>query len=163
MEWVDYKYADKSTLSVADRKALEKEQDKLEEQQRKLEDQQRDVSHSIREVKEKLGDDKIARMVRNFKLSADHVKLLKQMSFLFYKEGGDYVLIGVEGKRPFGNSSITDDVCEILGWKYPDEDEMSSSEYDRRVEVVDRKAGKIIEELPMALNAIMKKLPLPTK
>lgn len=54
------------------------------------------------------------------------LKLLQNMEFegLFY---GDSVSIGVDGKRPFGNSNSEGDIARILGWEY--EDDLSDSQY----------------------------------
>lgn len=54
------------------------------------------------------------------------LKLLKEMEFegIFY---GDLVSIGVEGKRPFGNSDSSGDIARILGWEC--EDDLSDNQY----------------------------------
>ena len=58
------------------------------------------------------------------------LKLLKEMEFegIFY---GDLVSIGVEGKRPFGNSDSSGDIARILGWECEDdlEDDLSDNQY----------------------------------
>jgi hypothetical protein len=88
--------------------------------------------------------------VKNFKLSNDHIKLLKNMEFEYYPDGGHYVFIGVEGKRPFGNSNIFGDVADILGLSY---------EYDLSEEQ-ETFINNIIEELPIAINHIFEKFKL---
>ena len=81
MEIIDYcnKYINRSAVSAAQRKLMEKELDKLEKRHSTLEIRRSDVANSICKLKERLGKDKIARMAKNFKLSADHIKLLKCM------------------------------------------------------------------------------------
>lgn len=72
------------------------------------------------------------------------LKLAKRMIFegIFH---GDLVSIGVCGKRPFGNSSINEDIAEILGWDY--EDELSEEQY--------LLIEKIWEDLPVFLNKLI--------
>jgi len=79
----------------------------------------------------------------------DYIKLLKRMQFERYKEGNDHVYIGVDGKRPFGNSSIELDIAEILGWKLPNDD-LSYEQYDE--------CKKYLNKLPDFLNFLIKQL-----
>jgi hypothetical protein len=79
----------------------------------------------------------------------DYIKLLKRMEFVRYKEGNDHVYIGVDGKRPFGNSSIELDVADILGWKLPNDD-LSYEQYDE--------CKKYLNKLPDFLNFLIKQL-----
>lgn len=79
----------------------------------------------------------------------DHKKLIKELNFVEYKNGGDYVYIGVDGKRPFGNSDIMQDVAEILKWKLPNDD-LSEKQYE--------KAKQLLKELPYALNNLIKNI-----
>lgn len=76
----------------------------------------------------------------------EHLALLKAMEFERYDDGGDLVFIGVDGKRPFGNSDIYGDVAEILRW---DDDEP----FDQ-VEA----ANQLFDELPVVLNSILSRL-----
>lgn len=88
-----------------------------------------------------------ARFIRdNYKLKPEHKKLLKEMEFsgIWY---GDIVSIGADGKRPFGNSDMFDDVARILEWKLPNE--YMSDEQREQAEI-------LIDELPYALNEIIK-------
>ncbi len=79
----------------------------------------------------------------------DYIKLLKRMQFERYKEGGDYVYMGVDGKRPFGNSSINRDISEILEWKLPNDD-LSYKQHDE--------CRKYLNKLPDFLNFLIKQL-----
>lgn len=72
------------------------------------------------------------------------LKLAKRMVFKDISHG-DLVSIGVCGKRPFGNSSINEDIAEILGWDY--EDELSEEQY--------LLIEKIWEDLPVFLNKLI--------
>jgi hypothetical protein len=82
------------------------------------------------------------------KIKREHLKLLNRMEF----EGiwlGDTVSIGVDGKRPFGNSNMYGDIAEILDWKLPNED-LSDEQREE--------ADKLLQELPAVINAIFKNL-----
>ncbi len=79
----------------------------------------------------------------------DYIKLLKRMEFKKYESGGDYVYMGVEGKRPFGNSSIEHDIAKILGWKLPNDD-LSHEQHDE--------CKKYLNKLPDFLNFLIKQL-----
>ena len=76
------------------------------------------------------------------------LKLLKRMEFegIFYN---DIVSIGVDGKRPFGNSYINRDFVEILGWDWQD-GKISDEQYHL--------INQLWEELPIFLNNIIRNL-----
>ena len=82
------------------------------------------------------------------KPTEEHIKLLKRMTFEDL-DGGECVFIGVNGKRPFGNSDIYNDVAEILEWELPNDD-LSSKQQKR--------ASILLEELPFVLNKIIEEL-----
>lgn len=92
-------------------------------------------------------DDKERKILSEIIPTDEHKKLIKELEFVSYKDGGDYVFIGVDGKRPFGNSDILRDVAEILKWKLPNDD-LSDKQYE--------KAQQLLKELPYALNNILK-------
>lgn len=73
------------------------------------------------------------------------LKLLKRMEFecIFY---GDRVSIGVSGKRPFGNSSINEDIAKILGWN-DDKNDLSEEQY--------LLIEKLWQDLPIFLNKLI--------
>src|SRR4051794_23099129 len=75
-----------------------------------------DDGRSIKEIEEVIEGKKLLELERTLKVTDEHRKLLAAMEFERYKEGGDYVFIGVNGKRPFGNSSIFTDIARILSW-----------------------------------------------
>jgi hypothetical protein len=88
------------------------------------------------------------RLTAEFTLTREHILLLKRMRF----EGlwcGDTVSIGVNGKRPFGNSDVHHDVATILGWELDHDayDSVSTEQHDA--------AQRLLDELPLALNAII--------
>lgn len=80
------------------------------------------------------------------KPTKEHKLLIRNMTFQEYENGGDYVFIGVNGKRPFGNSNVYRDIAEILGWKLPNSDLSDAQE---------AKAARLLEELPYALNNLL--------
>lgn len=118
-----------------------KEQKKIqttkEEKTRKL-----DVLNRILEMRE-------STILAKTEPNEDHIKLLKQMYFEEFKNGGDLVFIGCEGKRPFGSRNIYMDVAEILEWKLPNDD---LSDGQRK------QADQLLKELPFVINNIFKNL-----
>src|SRR5262245_23071994 len=63
-----------------------------------------------------------------FVLTEEHVKLLRNM----YVDWND-VESGaptIDPKRPYGNSSVAEDIVEILGWDRVDDYELTTEEYE---------------------------------
>lgn len=63
-----------------------------------------------------------------FTVTEDHLKLLKRLCFRY----DDYVEFGapaVDPKRPYGNSSVYEDLGEILDWEPADEDRWGYKSY----------------------------------
>ncbi len=79
----------------------------------------------------------------------DYIKLLKRLQFKLYEKGSDYVYMGVDGKRPFGNSSINRDIAEILDWELPNDD-LSFKQHE--------KCKDYLNKLPDFLNFLIKQL-----
>ena len=104
------------------------------------------ISGTVRDLKRKKQEKMSQDIKHKFKLSSEHIKLLKHMEFVFYENGGDAVIIGVDGKRPFGNSNVHKDIAKILEWVLPNDD-LSNKQYD--------KAERLLRELPLALNQII--------
>ena len=86
-----------------------------------------------------------------FRLSADHLKLLKRMEFTL-SEGDCAHSVSADGNRPFGNGDWVEDIVEILGWTpvYDRSGDLDDGTYDR--------ARRIMAELPFALNALIAKM-----
>tara|TARA_R110000868_G_C10972986_1_gene771103 strand:+ start:7287 stop:7697 length:411 start_codon:yes stop_codon:yes gene_type:complete len=125
--------------------ALRMEKDTLQKRIYKGEEMLRDQEIS----KEKAIETKVKEDFAKNGVSEDCIKLLKEMEF----RGlwcGDTVSIGVDGKRPFGNSSATQDVGEILGWEGIEEYGLSGQQ--------EKKAWELMRQLPMAVNQIIKNL-----
>lgn len=97
------------------------------------------LSDNIEGLKRMLKKRKDAELKANFILKKEHVLLLRNMDFRSFEKGGDYVFLGVEGKRPFGNSGIESDVAEICGL-----------DIDEDSELIDQ----LLYELPFAINHI---------
>lgn len=51
-----------------------------------------------------------------FELTEDHLKLLKN-AYVDW-DGCEYGAPAIDCKRPYGNSSVGQDIAEILGWEY---------------------------------------------
>jgi len=79
----------------------------------------------------------------------DYIKLLKRLHFLHYKDGGDYAYMGVEGKRPFGNSHINQDIAKILEWKLLNDDLNHEQQENCK---------KYLKKLPSFLNFLIQSL-----
>jgi len=79
----------------------------------------------------------------------DYIKLLKGLHFLHYEDGGDYVYMGVEGKRPFGNSHVAKDIAEILEWKLLKNDLNHEQQENCK---------KYLKKLPSFLNFLIRSL-----
>lgn len=63
---------------------------------------------------------------------------------------GDLACIGVNGKRPFGNSYVGRDIANILGWKLDEDEELTDAQQ--------KKADRLMEELPLALNLLIERI-----
>ena len=82
-----------------------------------------------------------------FTLTENHIKLLQN---LYWDQHQD-VEWGAPGacpKRPYGNSNMPRDVCEILGWEMP---EYGTAHYDE----VAGQATELHQDLGHALEIIM--------
>ena len=66
-------------------------------------------------------------------LTAEHCALLANMGWEMDMFRGDWVSLFVQGKRPFGNSSIALDIFEHAGWEmtWDEEEGMSDSDAER--------------------------------
>lgn len=105
------------------------------------------AEQALRKLKDRRISERKQFIRDNFILKEEHKKLLKEMEFLGMWLG-DTVSIGADGKRPFGNSFMYEDIVRILGWEKPNDD-LSNEQMEE--------ARKLLEELPLALNEIIKK------
>lgn len=60
-----------------------------------------------------------------FELTEDHLKLLNHAHVGW--DGCEYGAPAIDCKRPYGNSSVEQDIAEIIGVDYNDEDEELSN------------------------------------
>jgi len=106
------------------------------------------LQQKLSKIKQDEKDNYLGDIKKNFMLKSSHIKLLKRMEFegIFY---GDLVSIGVDGKRPFGNSHTYGDIAEILGWKKPNDDLSDEQQIE---------AERLMHELPLAVNEVIKAL-----
>lgn len=80
-----------------------------------------------------------------FELTQEHVKLLRRANVMWYDcETG---APGLDCKRPYGNSDVEGDVCNILGWSKEDGDGYSQEQRD--------KASLIHKETETALSVVL--------
>lgn len=83
-----------------------------------------------------------------FDLTTDHIKLLRRANIVWYEcEAG---APGLDCKRPFGNSDVEADVCEILRWT-PELDEDDGSWSDAQRE----RANEIFRGIGTALQIVL--------
>lgn len=91
----------------------------------------------------------LQRYYNNGGLNEDHKKLLKRLNWDLNFWRGDGVSLYVQGKRPFGNSSIEGDIIEILGWQIdPDADEIPTG--------LEEKCWELFDELQFAIVDVLR-------
>lgn len=74
-------------------------------------------------------------------ITDEHLALMRRMYVTTY--GIEYGAIAVDGKRPYGNGDVPDDIYEILGWEMP-----SDEDYGRRhVPYDDQRARSIHDQM----------------
>ena len=91
------------------------------------------LKRMLQNVENGILEEKGKELVQNFKLSHDHIKLLKKMVFTYYENGGDYISIGVQGKRPFGNSDVIGDIIRIIGEPIIDDEYITDAQQEKAV------------------------------
>lgn len=74
--------------------------------------------------------------METFEITADHIKLLQRFNVAWWKHerGAPFI----DPKRPYGNSDVEGDICEILGWPDegdPDEGTYSDAQRERAVAI----------------------------
>jgi hypothetical protein len=84
-----------------------------------------------------------------FTLTGEHVKLLRRANVSW--SDGEFGAPDIDPKRPFGNSSVPQDVYEILGWPHPSEEEDEDFFGDDGWV----RAKKIVRELETALQIVL--------
>lgn len=84
---------------------------------------------------------------KRFTLTEDHIKLVRSFNVSWQRcETG---APEIDPKRPYGNSSVAEDVAEILGWEYEEDD------YDGMPEALRDKALELHYETGTALQIIL--------
>ena len=99
----------------------------------------------LKEILEEILEERENRVLAKILPTNEHKKLLKRMSFKEYKDGGDYVFIGCDGKRPFRNSDVYRDVAEILDWKLPNDD-LSDEQREKANRLLKEYASLVLRE-----------------
>ena len=66
----------------------------------------------------------------HFTVTEDHLKLIRRM-YIGYNEGCEFGAPEVNPKRPYGNSSVYQDIGEILEIEPNSDGEFTDAEYDR--------------------------------
>lgn len=73
-----------------------------------------------KKILKKLEEKKMSKLSK-FIITEDHIKLLKRL-FFFYDESAYDGAPAVDPKRPYGNSAVHSDICEIVGLPEPCEE-----------------------------------------
>lgn len=70
-----------------------------------------------------------------FVLTEDHLKLLRRANVCWqeYETGAP----GIDGKRPYGNSFVAGDVCEILEWPVDDDEGPTDEQREKAMAIHD--------------------------
>jgi hypothetical protein len=89
-------------------------------------------------------------IANNFKLTEEHVKLLKR-GYWVLEDETDYASVAMSGKYPFGNGDWYQDVYDILEWPITYDKDGVEKQWRE-------KAADIMAELPHALKAILDSL-----
>lgn len=87
-----------------------------------------------------------------FELTEQHLKLVRHFNFEWqHCETG---APAVNPKRPFGNSDVPPDIADLLGWPWPDENELSADVYDREALAMHEKCMAVYMETMTALAIV---------
>jgi len=93
-------------------------------------------------------------MSNTFELTEEHIKLLSHAYVSWC--GDEYGAPEIDPKRPYGNSGVVEDVCEILEWKEQkdlmDDCFYESAEYESLCDKVE----KLHKETETALQIILR-------
>lgn len=75
-------------------------------------------------------------------LTQEHCGLLAKMLWTIDTSRGDWISLYVQGKRPFGDSSIAQSIFEHAGWPFdwPEDDGMSKEQEERAWDLFDELA-----------------------
>lgn len=65
-----------------------------------------------------------------FTVTEDHLKLSRRMCV-----GWGFCAPAIDPKRPYGNSDLTRDVAEILGWSFDPEDDLSDEMVGKAMDI----------------------------
>jgi len=83
-----------------------------------------------------------------FDLKSEHIKLIENMNVSWWN--AEYGAPCIDPKRPYGNSDVEEDICEILGFKKIEVD------YEEKFLTKDLEyAAKIHEEMETALQVVL--------
>ena len=80
---------------------------------------------------------------QTFELTADHIKLIRNM-WVGYNDYTESGAPEIDPKRPYGNSDVPGDVCDILGWEF-DRDEDIPEELEERAWKIHRETEKALQ------------------
>lgn len=87
-----------------------------------------------------------------FTLTEDHLRLLRRMYVGW--DDCEYGAPAIDCKRPYGNSDVDQDICEILGWAFDVDDGPTREQQDH--------ARSLHEEMQAVLQILVNGAQLPT-
>lgn len=85
-----------------------------------------------------------------FELRPEHVKLLS--SAYVYWEGGEFGAPSIDCKRPYGNSSVIEDIAEILGLEQFEDADGEKHLSKEQVELCEKLHGETEQALQIVLS-----------
>lgn len=79
-----------------------------------------------------------------FTVTDDHLRLLKRVYIGW--EHCEYGAPAIDCKRPYGNSDVAQDICEILGWEF-DEDDGPTREQEDAARAIHKEMQVVLQIL----------------
>jgi hypothetical protein len=83
-----------------------------------------------------------------FTLTEGHLKLLRAANVSW--DGMEFGAPGIDPKRPYGNSNVTHDIAEILGWPFVKTEDGSALTADQG-----KQARRLHREMETALQIVL--------
>lgn len=88
--------------------------------------------------------------MKQFEITENHIKLLRHMNVSWW--GCEFGAPSIDCKRPYGNSDVVSDICEILGWDF----DANDAKYNQ----VHEAALAIHKEMDLVLQIVLVNLRL---
>lgn len=82
-------------------------------------------------------------MAKQFRITADHLKLMRRMNVDWC--GDEFGAPSIDPKRPYGNSSVIQDIAEIVGVDIPEESTPASQLLEERLSSLHRETKRALQ------------------